>query len=153
MLDATCVDVDNSKQEWCDGKRNQRETPVEIKHDPEHANQRQHINDDAQQRLRNEILNRVDIGGDCADEIAGGFAIVVSERQALNVMIENASQVVHHPLTDGSRQILFSVSAERTDQCYDDYGEDGEVKNRDFMTECGASNPDIHAGMCFVPNT
>src|SRR4029077_10218118 len=94
FLDAACVSVDNDKQKRRDGKRDQCEAPVDEKHHHEHSDQRQYANHDAQQRLRNEILNRVDIGGDGADQVAGRFAIVVSERQALDVMIESPPQVV-----------------------------------------------------------
>ena len=66
-FDAAREAVDDQEEQRGDRQRDQREMPVDIKHHAEHADQRQHVDDHAEQRRRDEILHRADVAGDAAD--------------------------------------------------------------------------------------
>ncbi len=82
-----------------------------------------HVDHRAQQPGSDEALNGVDVAGDAADQVAGLFVVVVGERQPLDVGIERAPQVVHHPLADAGGQIFLGVRTDRSD--------DGDHQRRD----------------------
>ena len=58
---------------------------------------------------------------------------MVGERQALNVLIDGAPQIVSHPLTHARRQIFLQVSADGADDRDERDGGDREVQRRVFV--------------------
>ena len=85
--------------------------PVEIKHHRHHPAQRQNIHHHVEQRGRNETLNRVYVIRHPADQVAGLVAVVIGERQALDVMIKLLAQVMHDPLADPRSEAALSVGS------------------------------------------
>ena len=108
-----------------------REPPVHVKHDADDSQQGEDAGHDAQQRGGDKVLNAVDVARHPADEVAGSFFIVFGERQAMNVVIKRAPQVVHDPLADVSGEIVFQVGTDCADNgdgrhCSHRKVEDGE---------------------------
>ena len=96
-------------------ERQQREAPVEIQHDRDHARERQHVHGRAQQRRREELLRGVHVAREAHHQIAGAAAVEERQRLLLQVVIERAAQVVHHTLADGGGERLLGVGAGGTD--------------------------------------
>ena len=63
-----------------DGERDQREAPVEVEHHRHHAHQCQGVDQRTQHSRNNEALNRVDVAGHAADQIASPGVIVIGKR-------------------------------------------------------------------------
>ena len=76
LLDATRVSVNNCKEYGDHRQGNQGETPVQIEHYSDHTQQRQAINQDAQQPRGDEALDSVNVTRDAADKIARLLLIV-----------------------------------------------------------------------------
>ena len=115
LLDPLGVDVDEQEHHRRDRQADQREAPVHVEHDAEHADQRQHVDDDAEQRRGDEVLDRVDVAGDAGQQIAGPRLAVLGERQALDALVDHPPQIVRDPLRDAGGQELFAVGADRAD--------------------------------------
>jgi hypothetical protein len=57
---------------------------------------------------------------------------------------------VHHPLADGSCQVLFTVRARCADEGDDDDGRHGEVKNGNFVETKGGTEQVGHPRRHFL---
>src|SRR5207245_1991449 len=105
-------------------QRQYGEAPVEIEHHRDHANERQHLNDQTQQRLGNETLNRVDVAGDSRDQVTCSFVIVIRERQTqigdLNPRLHNKARgarqrdwadtsIKHHGVRNPTVKLYFTA--------------------------------------------
>ena len=55
------------------------------------------VDEDAQQRGVDEVLNGFDVAGHARDQVAGPRLVVVGEREPLNVVVERAPQIVRQP--------------------------------------------------------
>ena len=53
-------------------------------------------------------LDGVDVDGDAADEVAGRLLIVVGEREPLHVGVDEAAQIVRHPLADVGGEVFLA---------------------------------------------
>ena len=80
LFDAPGIAVDDRKQHWRHRQCDQSESPVQIKHYRDHTQQGDDVNQYAQQPLRNKTLDRVDVTGDSADQIAGALLIMEGKR-------------------------------------------------------------------------
>src|SRR5581483_4389285 len=76
-----------------------------------------------------ETLHCINVARDATDEIAGAFSIVIRKRKLLNVAVENAPQIMHHPLPDAGREIFFEVRTNRAEYGNHDDREDREIEN------------------------
>ena len=115
LLDPLRVEVDDHEHHRRDRQPDQREAPVHVEHDAEHAGERQDTGDDAEQRGRDEVLDRVDVAGHARQQIAGARFAVLGERQPLDALVHHPPQIVRDPLRDAGGQILFAVRADRAD--------------------------------------
>ena len=64
------------------------------------------------------------------DQIAGARFAVLGEREPLDVVVEQPSQVVRHPLADARGQILLGVRADGADDGDEQDGGERDVQNR-----------------------
>lgn len=128
MFDAAGVRVDDDEKNRRHAQGNQRKAPVQIEHHSNHAHQRDHIDQRAQQARRNKALNRVDIAGDTAHQVARLFVVVVGQREPLDMRIQPQPEIVHHPLTHTGGQIFFRVRTQRTH-----YGDGQSAKRGDLQ--------------------
>ena len=78
-------------------------------------------------------LNRFDIAGDPADQVSGSLFVVFGQRQVMDVLIERAPQVVHHPLADAGGKIFFRVGADRADNGDHRHRQHREVQDRELV--------------------
>jgi hypothetical protein len=70
----------------------------DVQHDPEH-------------RGRDEVFGRVDVAREPYDHVTGLALLVERERQPLDVVIQEVSQVVADSLADGRRHVFLRVGA------------------------------------------
>ncbi len=70
LLDLSRVEEDEDEEHRRDRKADQGEPPVDVEHDRHHADQGQQVDDNADQRGVDEVLNRVDVFRDPGDEVA-----------------------------------------------------------------------------------
>ena len=135
------VVIHNQKQSGRDHQGDQGEGPIEVEHDQHHADERQHVDDQAEQDVRDQALDCIDVGRDAANQIAGAFMIVKGKRESLNVTVEHPPQVMHHPLANAGGQVLFTIGAERTDDRYHEHAEDRKVENGKLISADVANDP------------
>lgn len=139
-LDAPRETVHHHEEHGRDRQRDQREPPVQVEHHTEDADQRQRVGQDAQEGRGDEVLNALDIAGHPADQVARAFLVVFGERQAVDVVVERAPQVVHHPLSDVRGQVGVQIGTERAED-----GDRPGRKHRDIQDrERAAADPADH---------
>ena len=88
LLDTARVAVNHQEEDRGHGERDQRESPVEIEHDADHAHQRNKVDQGTQQRGIDEALDGIDVAGHAAEEIAAALLIVVSQGELLDAGVE-----------------------------------------------------------------
>ena len=64
------VFVNEEEQEWSNRQCDQRELPVDIRHQDKHADQGQQVDDGIHQGRGNKALNGVDVACDAANQVA-----------------------------------------------------------------------------------
>ena len=111
LLDLPRIGVDDNEKRGRYRERNQRELPVDIEHHADHSEQREHADQRAQQSGHNEALHRLDIAGDAADQVARVFLVVIRQREALDVVVHGAPQLVQHLLADRHGERFFRERA------------------------------------------
>ena len=55
--------------------------------------------------------------------------VVEGVGESLDVAVEHAPKVVHHPLTYAGRQVFFEIGAERTEDRDHDYRQDSKIED------------------------
>ena len=130
LLDAPRVDVHDQEERRRNRKREQRESPVVVQHDADHAGERQDVDQDAEQRRADEILNGPDVARHPGEQIALVRLAVLGERQALDLLVQEPPQVVAHPLADAGGQVFLPIRAEGANHGDAGDGGDGEVQRR-----------------------
>ena len=133
FLDPLGKEIDHQKQHRNNGERDQSKAPVVIEHHADHARERQRVDQHAQQRRSNEVLNRFNIAGDPADQIAGSLFVVFRQGQVMDMLVERPPQVVHHPLADAGGQIFFRVGADRSHDRDHRHRQHREIQHRKFV--------------------
>ena len=129
LLDAPRVAVHHHEEHRHHRQRDEREAPVEVEHDPDHADQRHQVDEHAEQRGVDEVLDDFDVARDPRDQVAGPRLVVFGERQPLDVVVEGPAQVVPHPLAHAGRQVLLEVRADGADNRDARHGGHGEVQH------------------------
>src|SRR6185369_12396359 len=103
--------------------------PVLVEHDADDSQQGEDAGNDAQQSGCDKTLNAVDVAGHPADEISGSFFIVFGKRKSVDVVIERAPEVMHHPLPDISSEIVHHVGTDCTHNGNECNRTDGKVED------------------------
>ena len=119
FLDLARVGEDHPEQQRHNRKRDQRELPVDVEHDADHAAQRKDADQRTEQPRRQKALHRIDIAGHAADQVTGLLSVVVRQRKSLNLRVECPPHLVQHPLADRHSQRLFGIrtaGAQRRDR-------------------------------------
>ena len=100
--------------------------PVDAKHDNDHADQCEGIDQDSKKPGDNEGLDGIDVDGDTADKVAGGLLIVIGKRETLDMGVNRPPQIVGDPLADVGGEVLFGVGAQRVSNGDEEDGDAGE---------------------------
>ena len=116
LLDPPRVEMHDQEQDRRDRERHQREPPTDVEHHADRSSERQHVDEDPEQRRIDEVLNRGDVARHPHHEVARARLVMFGERQPLNVLVDAAAQIVSHPLGDTRRQVFLEVAAERIQQ-------------------------------------
>ena len=91
-------------------QRGEREPPVEDEEQDRGADQRQRVLDEARDAVGDELVERLDVVRQPADDHAGPIPLVEAEREPLEVVEELRPQVGEHPLADPARQVRLRVA-------------------------------------------
>ncbi len=114
FLDQPRVVEHDQEQQRRHRQRDQRESPVDVEHHRDHADQRDAVDQCAQQSRSEKALHRVDIGSDAADQVARLLLIVIGDRQPLHVRVQRdrrRSCITHWP--DAGGEVFLRVGADR----------------------------------------
>ena len=127
-------------EEWHDGKRGERETPIEDEQEHDGADEGERVGDQGGDAVGDELVQRVDVVGQPADDPAGLLAAEEVEAQFLQVGEELAPQVVDHVFADPAREVRLQVAGAEVDERDadegdDDPGEDGHVLGADAAVD------------------
>ena len=90
-------------------QRREREPPVEDEEDDRGADERQRVLHEARDAVGDELVDRLDVVRQPADDHAGAVALVEAEREALQVREEPVAQVGQDALADPARQVRLDV--------------------------------------------
>ena len=159
LLDAARITKHHRKEDGNDRECDQRELPIEIKHHRNHADERHHVNEYAEQAVHDEALDVLDVIGYTADQVASALLVVECQRKALYMRINGEPQIIAHPLGDAGGQELLAVGADCPDQRDHDDAGDREIqgrvrigrKQRDDRFDCGGVEEDRCAHVHLVP--
>jgi hypothetical protein len=104
-----------------------REPPVEDEQDDRRAEQRQRVLNEARNAVGDELVDRLDVIRQAADDHAGAVALIEAERQALQVLEEPNAEVGKDSLADPAGQIRLDVGhAPVRESGRDEDGDDDE---------------------------
>ena len=102
----------------------QGQPPVGDEQQVQAADHQQHGGDDLDDAGADEGAHHVDVAGGPGQKLAGLGAVMVAERQALDVIVEGIAQVVGHALGNPGGQHPLQVGEQRTQHRHreDDHG-------------------------------
>ena len=103
-------------QQRDDDQRRERELPVEAEQDHGGADQRQRVLDQRGDAVGDELVERLDVVRQPADQDAGAVALVEAEREPLQVAEEVVAQVGEHPLARPAGEVGLRVGAGDADE-------------------------------------
>jgi hypothetical protein len=109
--------------------------PVDAEHYDDHADERESVDEDAEEPGDDKRLDRIDVDGYTADKVAGRLLIVIREREPLDVRVNQAAQIVCHPLAYVRGEKLLCVSADGVRDRNCEYGDAREDEN---VARCGS---------------
>ena len=81
-----------------DGQRREREPPVEEEEDDRRADEGERVLDEARDAVGDELVERLDVVRQPADDHARAVALVEAEREPLQVAEERVAEVGEDPL-------------------------------------------------------
>ena len=116
LLDEVRETLDEEKQEGRHGHRDERELPVDVEHHDEHADDREDVDGDRQDRAREEGLDVVDVVGDRREDVSELVVVVVGERETLEMVVDLPPQIVREVLADARRQVRVEVRGDGVDE-------------------------------------
>jgi hypothetical protein len=88
-----------------DGERGERELPVEREEDGGRADEDEAVLEEARDPVRDELVQRLHVVGQAADDDAGAVPLVEAEREALEMPEEHVAQVGEDPLAGPAREV------------------------------------------------
>ena len=90
---------------WEHGQRGEREAPVEEEEHHGRADQQQRVLDEARDPVGDELVERLDVVRDAADDHARPVPLVVAHREPLEMAEQPVPQVGEHPLADPAGEV------------------------------------------------
>src|SRR5207302_247730 len=115
LLDSPLEPHHEQKQEGSYGHGEQSKIPVEPEHQAEHTDDRKKVDENAQRPGGGKRLDCPDVGCYCAQKRADLMAVVVLEREALQMMIRSHAEIVRNPLAHTLGVITIDVGRCRAD--------------------------------------
>ena len=124
-----------------DGQRREREPPVEQEEDDRRADEQERVLDERRDAVRDQLVERVDVVRQPADDHACPVALEVAERQALEMAEEPVAKVGEDPLTGPAGEVRLrrgsdKVRDPRGDEEDDDRRQRLEVPLADPVVDC-----------------
>ena len=119
-----------AKQDRHDGQRQQRQQRIHREQHDQHAGEQDHRREDRQYAVHDHRLNREAVGGNAVHQIADPLTAVIGERQALEMRIEVAAQIVDHVLADPDRRVIVQQRQRAGPQIEDDEADAGDQQQQ-----------------------
>ena len=121
-------------------ERREREPPVEEEQDHDRAEQQQRVLQQRRHAFRHQLVERVDVVRQPADDDACAVALVVAERQALEMAEEAVAQVREDALSRPACEVRLCGAGAEVDEpghheCAHDPAERREVAFRDAVVD------------------
>ncbi len=126
--------------QWQDEQGREREAPVEEKEDDRRAREHEGVLDQAGESVRHELVERLDVIRDAADDRAGAVPFEEAEREALEVPEETDAQVRERALPDPAREV--GLSAREHEGC--DSGEQERDDDDAQRAQVSRGDPVVH---------
>jgi len=111
LLDASSERVNHYEERRGNRKGDQGKSPIDVQHDSDHAEQSQRIDEHAEKRRVDKILDGTDIASDASNQVSRLCLVVFRQRKPLNMVVECPAKIVRYPLADARRQVFFDVRA------------------------------------------
>ena len=112
--------------------RGEREAPVEDEEDDRGADERQRALHERRHAVGDELVDRLDVVRQPADDHAGAVSLVEAEREPLQVREEPDAKVGEDPLADPAREVRLDVG-------HDAVGETDHDEDRDDDVDAGST--------------
>ena len=112
--------------EWQDEERREGEAPVEQEQNDDGSDEDERVLHEARDAVRDELVERLDVVRDPADDCAGPVPLVVAERQALQVAEELDPEIGERPLADPAGEVGLSTRQDEGRDARRDEGDDDE---------------------------
>jgi hypothetical protein len=105
-------------------QRRQREPPVEDEEQDRRAEERERVLHEAGDAIGDELVDRLDVIGQAADDHTGSIALVEAEREALEVVEEAVAQVGQDSLADPAGEVRLRIAHRPVEEAGDEEGGD-----------------------------
>ena len=106
----------NSRRNGVSPERDESKIPVEPEHQAYHADNRQQVDSDSQRGRTRKLLNGIDVVGDRAEHRAGLMAVVIAQRELLQMVVRAHAQVMGNPLAHAFRVVILNVGRDGSDE-------------------------------------
>ncbi len=83
--DLPAVAQEGKEEQWSDGERHQGELPVDPQHHGQHPDQEAGVVDDDVGRVRDQVVDGVDVAAQARGQVPDPLAVVEAQREALHV--------------------------------------------------------------------
>lgn len=128
-LDRLADTGDEQQQQRCDRECDQREIPLQVEHQAEHADDRQQVGGDPQCRGGCEILDGVDVVGQRREDRPDPVSVEVAQRELLQMVIGTGTQIVADALADRLGEVVGRVGGDGGDHRDDDHHDRGQTRD------------------------
>ena len=117
---ADAEDARRDGHEREDGEGREREAPVEEEEDDRRADEQERVLEEARDPVGDELVERLDVVRQAADDDAGPVALEVAEREALEVAEELVAQVGEDALARPAGEVGLRHAREEVGEAGDD---------------------------------
>ena len=117
---ANAEDHGRDAHEWDDRQRREREPPVEDEEEDRRADQREAVLNEARDSVGDELVDRLDVVRQPADDHARAGPLVETEGEPLEMAEERGAQVGQDALADPAREVGLHVAHRPVEQAGDE---------------------------------
>ena len=104
-----------------------------VEHHANHADQGQRVDQHAQQRGADEILDGFNVAGHPGNQVPGPSLVILGEREPLDMVIERPPEVVSHPLAHAGGHVFSTYELTAPTTAMAATAATAKVQNRQFV--------------------
>ena len=140
---ADAEDHGRDAHEWDDRQRREREPPVEDEEEDRRADQREAVLDEARDAVGDELVDRLDVVRQPADDHARAGALVETEGEPLEMAEEPGAQVGQDALADPAREVSLHVAHGPVEEAGDDERPDDPPEQTEVVLADGVVDREL----------